>query len=354
MSSVILRGVTKTFGDHTALDGVSLAIEHARLVCLLGSSGCGKTTALRLIAGFIEPTAGEILFGDRVVSAPGRTLPPEQRNVSMVFQMHALWPHMTVAENVAYGLAVRRLDRATIARKVSAILATMRLAPCKDRYPAELSGGQQQRVSLARALVVEPDTLLLDEPLSSLDANLREEMRFEVRRLHDAYRTTSIYVTHDQSEAMTTADLIAVMNAGRVEQLGTPEDVYHRPRSEFVARFLGGSNILRGKALDATHVSFAGTPIECRGAALIAGSEVAVSIRQHDIAISNHAGRPAAANAVECRVVRNVFLGNARDYLVEAVDGTQLRVTAAPDESFAPGASVWLTLPPERCRALLS
>jgi iron(III) transport system ATP-binding protein len=354
LSSVILRGVSKIYGDHIALDGVSLEVEHGRLVCLLGPSGCGKTTALRLIAGFIAPTAGEILLGSRVVSSPGRALPPEQRNVSMVFQTHALWPHMTVAENVAYGLAVRKLDRATISRKVSAILATTRLAAFADRYPAELSGGQQQRVSLARALVVEPDTLLLDEPLSSLDANLREEMRFEVRRLHDAYRITSVYVTHDQGEAMTTADLIAVMNAGRIEQLGTPQEVYDRPRSEFVARFLGGSNILRGKALDATHVSFAGTPIECRGAALATGSDVAVCIRQHDIAMSNHSTRPPATNAVQCTVVRNVFLGNARDYLVEAPDGTQLRITGAAGESFTPGASVWLTLPPERCRALVS
>ena len=237
---------------------------------------------------------------------------------------------------------------------VSAILATTQLAPFAERYPGELSGGQQQRVSLARALIVEPDTLLLDEPLSSLDANLREEMRFEVRRLHDAYRYTSIYVTHDQGEAMTTADRIAVMNAGRIEQLGTPEEVYDHPRSEFVARFLGGSNILRGRALDATHVSFAGTPIECRGATLALGVEVAVSIRQHDIGISNHATRPAAANAVQCTVVRNVFLGGARDYVVEAPDGTQLRITSAPATSVAPGASVWLTLPPERCRALVS
>jgi len=354
VSSVILRGLSKRFGEHIALDGVSLEVEDARLVCLLGPSGCGKTTALRLIAGFVEPTAGEILLGHRVVSSPGRALPPEQRNVSMVFQTHALWPHMTVAENVAYGLAVRKLDRTTIAKKVSHILATTRLASFADRYPAELSGGQQQRVSLARALVVEPDTLLLDEPLSSLDANLREEMRFEVRRLHDAYRTTSIYVTHDQGEAMTTADLIAVMNAGRIEQLGTPEEVYDRPRSEFVARFLGGSNIVRGKALDATHVSFGGTPIECHGATLARDAEVAVCIRQHDIAISNHATRPPAANAVQCTVVRNVFLGSARDYLVEAPDGTLLRITAPPGEAFAPGSSVWLTLPPERCRALVS
>jgi len=354
VSSVILRGLTKRFGDQTALDGVSLEVQHGQLVCLLGPSGCGKTTALRLVAGFIEPTGGEILLGDRVVSAPGRALPPEQRNVSMVFQTHALWPHMTVAENVAYGLRVRKLDRATIARKVSAILATTQLAPFAERYPGELSGGQQQRVSLARALIIEPDTLLLDEPLSSLDANLREEMRFEVRRLHDAYRYTSIYVTHDQGEAMTTADRIAVMNAGRIEQVGTPEEVYECPRSEFVARFLGGSNILRGRALDATHVSFAGTPIECRGATLALGAEIAVSIRQHEIGISNHATRPAAANAFQCKVVRNVFLGGARDYVVEAPDGTQLRITAAAAESFAPGASVWLTLPPDRCRALVS
>jgi len=271
-----------------------------------------------------------------------------------VFQSHALWPHMTVAENVAYGLEVRKADRATIARKVAAILATTRLDAFANRYPAELSGGQQQRVSLARALIVEPETLLLDEPLSSLDANLREEMRFEVRRLHDAYRYTTIYVTHDQGEAMTTADRIAVMNGGRIEQLGTPEEVYERPRSEFVARFLGGSNILRGKALDDRHISFAGAALECTGATLAAGADVAVCIRQHDIAISNHATSSPGANAVQCTVVRNVFLGNARDYVLEARDGTQLRATIAPGESFVPGASVWITLPPARCRALVS
>jgi iron(III) transport system ATP-binding protein len=353
MSSVVLRGLTKRFGNHTALDAVSLEIAHGQLVCLLGPSGCGKTTALRLVAGFIEPSAGEILIGDRVVSSPARTLPPEQRNVSMVFQSHALWPHMTVAENVAYGLQVRKLDRATVARKVAAILATTRLDAFAHRYPGELSGGQQQRVSLARALIVEPETLLLDEPLSSLDANLREEMRFEVRRLHDAYRYTSIYVTHDQGEAMTTADRIAVMNGGRIEQLGTPEEVYERPRSEFVARFLGGSNILRGKALDDRHISFAGAVLECIGAPLAAGADAAVCVRLHDVAISNHASSPPGVNAVQCTVVRNVFLGGARDYVLEAQDGTQLRATVAPGESFAPGTSVWITLPPARCRALI-
>jgi iron(III) transport system ATP-binding protein len=350
VSSVVLRGLTKRFGDTVALDNVSLTIEHGTLVCLLGPSGCGKTTALRLLAGFTEPTAGEIVLGDRVVSSPRRTLPPEQRNVSMVFQSYALWPHMTVAQNIAYGLELRKLDRAVIAKKVEAILATARLGDLAGRYPAELSGGQQQRVSLARALIVEPETLLLDEPLSNLDANLREEMRFEVRRLHDAYRYTTVYVTHDQSEAMTAADLIAVMNAGRIEQIGSPREVYDQPRSEFVARFLGGSNIVRGTALDATHVSFAGSPIRCEGASLVPGRETPVSIRQHNVGIG--AGRPGADNAVEGTVVRNVFLGSTRDYIVEAKDGTQLRVTTAPEEDFAPGTAVWLILPPQKCRVL--
>src|SRR5436853_5193837 len=204
----------------------------------------------------------------------------------MGFQSYAMRLHMTLTENVGYEIGVKKLNSATIAKRVSAILATTHLAAFADRYPAELSGGQQQRVSLARALIVEPDTLLLDEPLSNLDANLREEMRFEVRRLHDAYRYTSIYVTHDQSEAMTTADLIAVMNAGRIEQLGTPQEVYEQPRSEFTASFLGGSNIIRGKAVDATHMRFAGITIECCGGPLVPGADVAVSIRQHDIAIA--------------------------------------------------------------------
>ncbi len=352
MSSVALRGLTKRFGGLAVLDGVSLTVEHGQLVCLLGPSGCGKTTALRLVAGFMEPTAGEIVIGDRVVSSPARTLSPEQRNVSMVFQSYALWPHMTVAENVAYGLKLRKLDRATIAKRVQAILATTKLATLAERYPAELSGGQQQRVSLARALIVEPDTLLLDEPLSNLDANLREEMRFEVRRLHDAYRYTTIYVTHDQSEAMTTADLIAVMNAGRIEQLGTPQEVYDAPRSEFVARFLGGSNILRGKALDATRVAFAGTAVDCSGEPLVPGASVSLSIRPHDIGISADPPAAALGSAVEGSVVRNVFLGATRDYVVEVKDGTQLRVTAPPDANFTPGSEVWLVLPPDRCRVL--
>ena len=271
MASVDLRGLTKRFGSLAVVDNVSLRIDHGQLVCLLGPSGCGKTTTLRLIAGFLEPSDGEIHVGDRLVSSKARTLPPEQRNMSMIFQSYALWPHMTVTENIVYGLRLRKMDRDTIAKKLAAILATTKLEALAQRYPGELSGGQQQRVALARALIVEPETLLLDEPLSNLDANLREEMRFEIRRLHDEYRYTTVYVTHDQSEAMTTADLIAVMNGGRIDQLGTPEDIYARPQSEFVARFIGASNVIKGTARDANHVAFAGATLQVVGAPLDAG-----------------------------------------------------------------------------------
>src|SRR6059058_145352 len=271
------------------VDNVSLTVDHGTLVCLLGPSGCGKTTTLRLIAGFVEPTEGEIRVGDRVVSSPQKTLPPERRNMSMIFQSYALWPHMTVAENIMYGLKLRKIDSATIKKKLDGILSTTRLAHLAQRYPGELSGGQQQRVALARALIVEPETLLLDEPLSNLDANLREEMRFEVRRLHDEYRYTTVYVTHDQSEAMTTADLIAVMNAGVIDQLGTPEDIYERPQSEFVARFIGASNVIKASALDDSHVSFAGATLQVVGVKLNPGQSAAVAIRQHDIELSTQA-----------------------------------------------------------------
>ena len=351
MASVELRGLTKRYGEVAVVDDVSLTIEHGRLVCLLGPSGCGKTTTLRLIAGFVEPSAGEIRVGDQLISSPARTLPPERRNMSMIFQSYALWPHMTVAENVAYGLKLRKLDRATIDRKLAAILDTTHLRALADRYPGELSGGQQQRVALARALIVEPETLLLDEPLSNLDANLREEMRFEVRRLHDEYRYTTVYVTHDQSEAMTTADVIAVMNAGKIEQAGSPEDIYERPRSEFVARFIGSSNVIKGRALDDCHLSCAGSLLRCSGGKFVAGRECAAAIRQHVVRL--WAEKPAVTeNVVPGTVVRQVFLGASRDYLVEMPDGTQLRVQAPAAENIPPGASVWLHLPPERCRAL--
>ena len=352
MAELVLEGLTRRFGAQTAVDGVSLTIAHGQLVSLLGPSGCGKTTTLRLIAGFLEPSAGLISVGGRIVSAPGRTEPPERRNMSMIFQSYALWPHMTARENVAYGLTLRRLDQATIRRKVDAILATARLSELAERYPGELSGGQQQRVSLARALAVEPETLLMDEPLSNLDANLREEMRFEIRRLHDATRTTTVYVTHDQAEAMTTADLIAVMNAGKVEQLGTPEDIYERPVSAFVARFIGAANVLEGRAVDASTMAIAGAPVRTTGLTLVPGRETRISIRQHEVGLIATAPAAGSVNVLPGVVQRQVFLGATRDYLVTLGDGTEVRIAAPAGESLAPGAPVWLHLPPERCRAL--
>jgi iron(III) transport system ATP-binding protein len=352
LASVELRGLSKRFGSLAVVDNVSLRIDHGQLVCLLGPSGCGKTTTLRLIAGFLEPSDGEIHVGDRMVSSSQRTLPPEQRKMSMIFQSYALWPHMTVAENIVYGLRLRKIDRATIAKKLDVILKATKLEVLAQRYPGELSGGQQQRVALARALIVEPETLLLDEPLSNLDANLREEMRFEIRRLHDEYRYTTVYVTHDQSEAMTTADLIAVMNAGKIDQLGTPEDIYDRPQSEFVARFIGASNVIKGVARDANHVAFAGATLQVVGARLEPGQDAAIAIRQHDIQLATQAPL-SPDNAVKATVTRQVFLGASRDYMVETSDGTTLRIiVAATEPAIAGGTEVWLTLPPERCRAL--
>ena len=271
--------------------------------------------------------------------------------MSMIFQSYALWPHMTVAQNVAYGLDLRKAGRDTINRKLKSILATTHLEALAERYPGELSGGQQQRVALARALIVEPETLLLDEPLSNLDANLREEMRFEIRRLHDEYRYTTVYVTHDQSEAMTTADLIAVMNAGKIDQLGTPEDIYDRPQSEFVARFIGASNVIKGRARDDKHTLFSGSTLKVVGAKLEPGQDAAVAIRQHDIQLSTQMPQ-APQNAVKATVTRQVFLGASRDYMVETSDGTTLRIVTGTEAAVPRGTGVWLYLPPERCRAL--
>ena len=352
MASVELRNLTKRYGPLAVVDDISLTIEHGKLVCLLGPSGCGKTTTLRLLAGFVDPSAGEILVGDRLISSPANTVPPERRNMSMIFQSYALWPHMTVAENIIYGLKLRKLPRDLIGAKLDAILATTKLAALAERYPGELSGGQQQRVALARALIVEPETLLLDEPLSNLDANLREEMRFEVRRLHDTYRYTTVYVTHDQSEAMTTADVICVMNGGKIEQAGSPEEIYDRPRSEFVARFIGSSNVVKGKGLDGGRIELAGIALQCSGERVVPGAPTAVSIRPHGITLTATPPQKNADNVLPATVVRQVFLGDSRDYMVELKDGTQLRTVTAPADNIPHGSAVWLHLPADRCRAL--
>ena len=353
MASLELRGLTKRYGGTAVVDGIDLEIEHGLLVCLLGPSGCGKTTTLRLIAGFVEPSAGEIRVGDRVISSPALTVPPEQRKMSMIFQSYALWPHMTVTQNIGYGLTLRRLPQDEIARRLEAILRVTKLEALAARYPGELSGGQQQRVALARALVVEPETLLLDEPLSNLDANLREEMRFELRRLHDTYRYTTIYVTHDQAEAMTTADRIVVMRNGRIEQAGTPEEIYQRPQSEFVARFIGGTNILRGQRLDATHAEIHGLALRCTGGELRDGA-CAISVRFHEARLFTTAPPSGTENFAPVRVIRQIFLGAGRDHFVELADGQSLRVTTPPELALAPGTDAWVHLPPASCRGLRS
>ena len=243
--SIEFSSIVKRFGETLALDHVSLRIEPGELFFLLGPSGCGKTTLLRTIAGFNEPDEGRVLLDGADITS----LPPHRRDTGMVFQSYALWPHMTVAENVAFGLEMRKVPRADIRRRVAEALAIVRMEAQADRKPNQLSGGQQQRVALARALVVHPRCLLLDEPLSNLDAKLRLEMRTEIRRICKEAGLTSVYVTHDQKEALSIADRLAVMRAGRLEQVGTPLEVYRAPRSEFVAGFIGEANFLEGRVV---------------------------------------------------------------------------------------------------------
>ena len=224
-----------------------MSLQEGEFVSLLGPSGCGKTTTLRMIAGFIDPSEGTIEMNDRLMSSPAASVPPERRNMSMIFQSYAIWPNMTVFENVAFGLRARRLPNEEVRRRTNEMLAIVKLEQLSGRYPNELSGGQQQRVALARAIVVKPEVLLLDEPLSNLDANLREEMRGEIRRLHDEFNMTTVYVTHDQSEAMAISDRIAVMNKGKVDQLDAPVNIYRKPKTRFVAGFIGRTNFIEGR-----------------------------------------------------------------------------------------------------------
>lgn len=247
MIDIRIENIVKSFGNVTALDKINLHINSGELFFLLGPSGCGKTTLLRLLAGFYQPNAGNIFFGDKEVSK----LPPHKRKTGMVFQSYALWPHMTVAQNVAFGLQQKKLPSKEIKEKVEEALVSVRMETYADRKPNELSGGQQQRVALARALAIRPKCLLLDEPLSNLDAKLRVEMRTEIRRICKEFQLTTIYVTHDQAEALSIADRIAIFSKGHVEQIGNPLEVYKTPHNAFVAHFLGETNFIPGAVVSA-------------------------------------------------------------------------------------------------------
>src|SRR5262245_42022694 len=291
MSAIGLRGLTKRFGSVVAVDDLDLDVHDGELLALLGPSGCGKTTTLRMIAGFELPDAGDITFDDRRVTE----LPPEHRNIGIVFQNYALFPHMTVAENVAFGLEMRKEAAPAIRARVTTSLAKVQLTGLEARYPRQLSGGQQQRAALARALVVAPDVLLLDEPLANLDAKLREEMRFYVRTLQQEVGITTVYVTHDQAEAMVIADRIAVMFNGRIHQLAAPQEVYNCPRTWMVAEFIGLTNFIEGSIVGRESQLFVidtavGT-LRCGGsAATDAKPERLIAVRPEAIQLSQRPG----------------------------------------------------------------
>jgi iron(III) transport system ATP-binding protein len=346
LGKLVLDGLGKRFGTSQAVHDVRLSLRDGEFVSLLGPSGCGKTTTLRMIAGFMEPSEGRIAMNGAVLSQPGRVVPPERRGMSMIFQSYAIWPNMTVGENVAFGLQVRKLGGAEIRRRVAAILDVVRLRHLIDRYPAELSGGQQQRVSLARAIVIEPEVLLLDEPLSNLDANLREEMRFEIRRLHDEFRITTVYVTHDQSEAMVTSDRIVVMNAGRIEQVDDPVSLYTKPQTRFVAGFIGRTNFLDGVAR-AGEIAFPGATVPAAplGRALADGP-VSFSVRPGAIGLDDRPGDPGAW-WFEGVVTERAYLGEHWEYVVRLGGAaTVLRVTAPPTRVVTVGQALWLRIDP--------
>lgn len=346
MTKLVLDKLSKVYGKEHAVHDVSVALAPGEFVSLLGPSGCGKTTTLRMIAGFMSPSSGTISIDGRVVSSAQNIVQPEKRGMSMIFQSYAIWPNMTVGENVAFGLNIRRMDRDTVKKKVNAILETVRLTHLKDRYPSELSGGQQQRVALARAIVIEPAVLLLDEPLSNLDANLREEMRYEIKRLHDQFNITSVYVTHDQSEAMSSSDRIIVMNGGKVEQIDAPFDLYNRPRTAFVAGFIGKTNLIRGR-VDGSRIVFPGFDAPNAGVADSQGDAL-FSLRPQHFRVRRDAVSDDALWTIPSVVRERVYLGDSWDYTFNPRDsGEVIRVSAPPHDVFEAGEEVQLSIRPE-------
>ena len=351
MPGVEIKGLTKRYGDAAAVEGLDLEVKPGELVSLLGPSGCGKTTTLRVVAGFVTPEAGEVWVGGRCLSSPRAVVPPERRRMAMIFQSYALWPHMTVAQNVGYGLRFKGVARGDREARVTEMLRVVQLAGLESRYPGQLSGGQQQRVAVARSLVVEPEILLLDEPLSNLDANLREEMRFEIRRLHEAFGITTLYVTHDQAEAMVISDRVAVLHRGRVVQIGTAADLFEQPRTRFVAEFIGKTNLVDAVAAGPGVVTRGALRLSVAGGDARPGEPVTVSIRPHAIALlAEGEAPPPTANVLGGVVERATYLGEALDYHVR-VDGTDLvlRASAPPTRRLQAGAAVRLAVAPEAC-----
>ncbi|MBI1725369.1 MAG: ABC transporter ATP-binding protein [Candidatus Tectomicrobia bacterium] len=359
---LVIEGLRKRFGENIlAVDGVSFRVAQGEFLVLLGPSGCGKTTTLRCVAGFEEPESGRILIGGVPVTDPGQgvLVPPERRNLGMVFQSYAIWPHMTVFENVAYGLAVKGRPREEIRRKVREKLALVGLSGMDERPATALSGGQMQRVALARSLTTEPGILLLDEPLSNLDAKLRASLRFELKEIQRKTGVTALYVTHDQAEAVVLGDRIAVMNHGRIMQLADPSAIYNQPVNRFVAEFTGATNFLRGR-LDrlergeAVVRLAAGLEVRCAASAAPApGGEVELSLRPENLFVepagSADGGR---ANLWPAQVVKVDFLGTHSLYQVK-VGGEVLTVVEMGSwHRYREGASVRLHAPPERVSLL--
>jgi iron(III) transport system ATP-binding protein len=356
---IAIHGVVKRFGVVTAVDRAELDVADGELFTLLGPSGCGKTTLLRLLAGFYQPDGGEIRFGERVVNG----LAPYERNIGMVFQNYALWPHMTVAGNVSYGLRLRKLGAAEIARRMREGLAKVNLSGLESRYPGQLSGGQQQRVALARALVLNPDILLLDEPLSNLDAKIRVQVRAEIRKLQQELRITTIYVTHDQEEALSLSDRVAVMKDGRVLQVGVPKELYERPRTRFVADFVGTNNLLPGQVRERRgerlFVETGVGRLEAIPNAAITDRCV-LAIRPENVAIAGGdgalgAGTPDGGNRVSGRVAFTSYLGNTLRYDVETGGGLVLKADIRDPWHHDPmpvGRVVTVSFPPSVTLAL--
>jgi ABC-type Fe3+/spermidine/putrescine transport system ATPase subunit len=327
-----VAGIRKSYGTGLALDGITLDLAPGAFNTLLGPSGCGKTTLLRIVAGFVEPDEGRVYIGgeDRTDA------PAWKRRIGFVFQSYALWPHMSVFDNVAYGLRLRRLSRDEVADRVGKALGAMDLAGAGARHPGQLSGGQQQRVALARALVLEPEVLLLDEPLSSLDARLRVEMRRQIRAVQRAAGITTLYVTHDQEEALELSDYVVVMSRGRVEQVGAPQEVYRRPQSAAVATFLGTVTLLEGEALPDGSLAVGGQRLPLALPAGLAGGTVRVALRPEDVEMHEDAAEGRLAGTVrEC-----AFLGHAFRTRVGLAEGPEL--VAYSRTALQPGQRVWL------------